>query len=195
MGHGKVRTWLVTSEYMCFFPLYFFYIIWVIGWICVVTSACRGYLCTSSWLSRLPSASSWFCGSRSRGTLKRLNATCIIDQNNQYFNQVGKPRQVPRLGCVTRLGKTKQKEEKNSIHLSLWPSLLSSSSSSPRSTSSLLATTLEMQKTRPSCQIFHTFSYCFIRASIREVFRPVSYLSLFNFFFRSATFKGWCMLI
>ena len=27
-----------------------------------------------------------------------------IDQNNKYFNQVGKPSEVPRLGCVTRLG-------------------------------------------------------------------------------------------
>ena len=32
-----------------------------------------------------------------------------------------------------------------------------------------------------------TFSYCFMRASIRDVFLPVSYLSLFSFFFRSAT--------
>ena len=53
----------------------------------------------------------------------------------------------------------------------------------------------KLDPVQSSEHIVQTFSYCFIRASIRDVLRPVSYLSLFNFFFRSATFQCICDII
>ena len=104
MGHRKGRTWLVTSECQNTCVSSHALLLHTLG--------LRMNLCGHLSMSRIlvyfflivsPSISFklvlWISFSRN---LKKVGCY-IIDQSNQYFNQLGKPSQVPRLGCVTRL--------------------------------------------------------------------------------------------